>query len=301
MITSVLLDGYSIVVLDNVTGSLRSPSLSKVLTAPEWSDRLLSKNEIVRAPSRAIWIATGNNIRLGGDLTRRCYRIRLNANVARPWTREKFTHQNLVQWVTQHRGELFAAVLTLCRYWYVQGCPKARTKVTRIGSYEHWCELVGNVLDACGVQGFLSEQKVLWETNDESRNEWEAFLWHWYHNCDLRSQEVTTEQVAEQMLRDDGLRQSAPFEMARQVDQAKRDEATTTSIASRLGYSLRGIVDNLYGDDHFCVKRVGMRHGKTLWKVEAQHQCNDDCMTWHTEKAGQRPPKLFAEDNEGRR
>jgi hypothetical protein len=87
-ITSLLIADRQIVIIDNIERTLRSGQLSAALTTSEWSDRLLGKSEALHLHSRAIWIATGNNIRLGGDIARRAYWIRLDSNLPRPWLRD---------------------------------------------------------------------------------------------------------------------------------------------------------------------------------------------------------------------
>ncbi len=66
-LTSVLLDGPTVVTIDNVENKLSAPSLASVLTAFNWHDRMLGSTSMVTLPQRATWIATGNNIKLGGE------------------------------------------------------------------------------------------------------------------------------------------------------------------------------------------------------------------------------------------
>ena len=84
-ITSTLLRGETIAVIDNLEGSLFSSSLASVLTARIWKDRLLGSNKEILVPNNASWIATGNNVRLAGDLPRRCIWVKLDAKLAQPW------------------------------------------------------------------------------------------------------------------------------------------------------------------------------------------------------------------------
>ena len=109
-ITSLLLEGAAFVLIDNVVGRLRSAALSRVLTCTTWKDRLLGKNVSIEVAQRAVWAATGNNIRIGGDLARRSYWIRMDAGMARPYLRDesKFRHP-LPAWAIEHRGELLTA------------------------------------------------------------------------------------------------------------------------------------------------------------------------------------------------
>ena len=108
-ITAMLLAGTEFVFIDNVVGQLRSESLAAAITATSWKDRLLGRSEMLELPQRAIWVATGNNIQVRGDLPRRCYWVRLDARVARPWLRGGFRHPSLSAWVIAHRGDLVRA------------------------------------------------------------------------------------------------------------------------------------------------------------------------------------------------
>src|SRR5690606_6077538 len=92
LLTARLLEGASLVVFDNLEHELSSPTLAAALTAGEWTDRYLGQSRTVTVPQRAVWIATGNNIRIGGDLARRCYRIHLQAEGFRYWEERVFTH-----------------------------------------------------------------------------------------------------------------------------------------------------------------------------------------------------------------
>lgn len=179
-LTGVLLDGPTMITIDNVESKLSAPSLAAVLTAHNWHDRVLGSTSMVTLPQRATWIATGNNIRLGGDLPRRCYWIRLDSQLARPWQRptERFRYPNLLGWIAEHRGELLAALLTIARAWYAAGKPTA--EVPALGSFEAWARTVGGILAHAGVTGFLQNLNLLYEQNDEETAEWEGFLGAWY-------------------------------------------------------------------------------------------------------------------------
>lgn len=71
-ITATLVDTTApVVIFDNLTGVVRSPILDSLLTNPEHSDRLLGANRNVVVPNDRLWLATGNNAAIGGDLARR--------------------------------------------------------------------------------------------------------------------------------------------------------------------------------------------------------------------------------------
>ncbi len=68
-VTSVLREAPAIVVLDNVTTTLDSGALAALLTSEFWSDRILGSSRLVTFPNRTLWIVTGNNISMSGELT----------------------------------------------------------------------------------------------------------------------------------------------------------------------------------------------------------------------------------------
>ena len=100
-LTTWLNEGPQIVVIDNVDKEISAASLSSALTCRTWDDRILGHSRQVSIPNQATWIATGNNIQLGGDIPRRCCLIRIDAKVAKPWERDvnQFRHPHLIPWV----------------------------------------------------------------------------------------------------------------------------------------------------------------------------------------------------------
>jgi hypothetical protein len=174
-ITSLLIADRPVIIIDNVERTLRSGQLAAVLTTSEWTDRILGKSEVLHLHSRAVWIATGNNIRLGGDIARRAWWIRLNANLPRPWLRDSrgFKHE-LPAWAIAHRAEIVAALLTMARAWFLGGKPSWPGRP--LGSYELWSRTVGGILEYCGVEHFLTNLEDLYEQTDDELNEWDAFL-----------------------------------------------------------------------------------------------------------------------------
>jgi len=174
-ITTALSAGTNVVVIDNVIRRLDSDSLSMAITATTIADRVFRTFERIVLPVKCAWIATGNNIQLGGDMPRRCYWIRLDAKQSQPFRRTGFRHPNLRAWVMEHRGELIAALLTMARYWYVQGRPEPKA-VRPLGSFEAWCSTVGGILELAGVEGFLGNADTMFEQADSEAVQWEAFL-----------------------------------------------------------------------------------------------------------------------------
>ena len=173
-LTSTLLAGRSIICFDNVESAFASPTLALVLTAKEYENRILGFSENMVAQNRATWCATGNNIRPSGDLPRRCYHIRLDAKSSRPYQGRKFRHENLLEWIGEHRAELLRALLIIARAWFAQGKPKHVEEP--LGSFEDWHRTIGGILACAQVEGFLANLHSWITEADEMAVQWENLL-----------------------------------------------------------------------------------------------------------------------------
>jgi hypothetical protein len=260
-ITSHLLTGTTMIGIDNVERPLNAPALAMALTAPIWKDRLLGRNEAVSLPQRATWVATGNNLRLGLDLPRRCYWIRLDAKMARPWQREQFKHPDLIRWATQERGNLLWALLTLARSWYAAGQPAP--DVRPIGSFEDWTRTVGGVLQHAGIKGFLGNLEEMYAKADEDGPEWYEFLSAWYQ--ELGDRTLTISQLMKHLSEGQALREALPDDLASAMTNPNG------SFQKRLGHALKSRVDKRYGDEGLHVERASdeKRAKVARWRVRS--------------------------------
>jgi hypothetical protein len=187
-ITSILMTSASFVLLDNIPDNttIDSPMLAATLTSREVSDRLLGGNRIVSLLSRVVWAASGNNLRVTGDLPRRSYSIRLDANAERPWERTGFRIRDLEQYIDENRGNLLSAALTIIRAWYTHG--KTMVPTPALGSFQEWADTIGSVLAFAGIPGFLTNLEQTQVVQDESAQEWTAFFDAWWERFGDRLQ-----------------------------------------------------------------------------------------------------------------
>ncbi|MGD0248943.1 MAG: bifunctional DNA primase/polymerase, partial [Candidatus Limnocylindrales bacterium] len=254
-ITALLCTGRSIVLFDNIRHPLESGTLSALLTAPTWSDRLLGKTQTVELPNRTVWLATGNNLQLNNEIARRTAWIRLDAKVDRPWERTNFRHGNLIGWLQRHRHELVWALLVLVQHWMAQGRPPWEGKP--LGSYEAWSSVIGGILQAAGIEGFLANRDELYRRADAETEEWRAFVAAWWETHS-----------------DAPLKASDLFQLARQWDllssvfATARDDASERALKKRLGKALGQRRDRRYGD--FFIRTLGQDlHQKTaLYRLD---------------------------------
>jgi len=177
-ITSILMKGSTIIAIDNLPGRLQSSKLDAVLTADWWADRLLGGNTMVRVRQRAVWLATGNNIKVGGDLARRCYRIRIDPKMSKPWTRAGFKYEDLATHCSEHRSQIVAAILTLVRAWFVAGCPQDKS-ILPMATFTGWARMAGSILSFAGIEGFLGNLNKLYDEMDVENAQWALFLQAW--------------------------------------------------------------------------------------------------------------------------
>lgn len=240
-ITAALRSGTTIMFFDNVEQLLSSAQLSAALSAPEWKDRVLGLSEMVTAPNRATWMATGNNLRVGGDIGRRSYWIRLDAGMARPWERTGFRHPDLIAYVREHRCEILAALLVLARWWFARGKPPSTQ--TTLGGFMPWATIVGGVLAAAGVGGFLDNQQELYDQVDDDEPAWETFLQAWHARFSDRPVPVASV-VRAIHESNSSLATALPQDLA---DALTAEKAGKGSFSKRLGHTLRRNNGTMFG------------------------------------------------------
>lgn len=267
LITSVLGAGQTMIVFDNVEGVLRSSSLAAALTANIWSDRVLGGNDMLNVANRATWAVTGNNIQVGGDIARRCYRIRLDAKMARPYERTGFRHPDLIQHTREHRGEILAALLTLARAWYAAGRPPA-PDVPAMGGYSPWTRTIGGILHHAAITGWLTNVRAFMEDADADRDEWASFLTTW-HERNGTSYITVKDLIADIV---------TPYSPMRDALPARLVDIPAKKFAGDLGNALKARVGRRYTDPgHHITKGPKNRAGAIQWRVDTDEPpCESD-------------------------
>ena len=269
-ITAILLAASPLVLLDNIpdNSTIDSSSLAAALTSQEWSDRLLGKSENIRLPSRAVWVATGNNLRISGDMPRRCYTIRLDANAERPWERTGFSHPDLEQYARTCRGDLLAAAFTLIRAWYASGKPQA-PDLPAFGSFQEWTNTVGGVLVRGGIEGFLGNLGELRAVQDEDTQQWAAFFTTWRYL--LGELPVTADDLCQRILAHDTLTDDSLPD----VLLVNRDRGEG-SLKRSLGRNLSRLTGRIFGGYKLChAGRDGNKHVRR-WRLIPVKEGQDD-------------------------
>jgi hypothetical protein len=139
-ITALVMNDDQIVMIDNITGRFGCASLDAALTGTTWKDRRLGHTEMVEAPLRMAFYASGNNVILAADTARRVCHIRLESPLENPEDRDGFKYPDIRKHVRQNRPALLAAALTVLRGFIAAGSTSQKLKPW--GSFEGWSDLV---------------------------------------------------------------------------------------------------------------------------------------------------------------
>ena len=128
-----LLAGDIAISIDNCEWPLQSALLCQALTQCRLNIRLLGFSQNVETVVNATVFATGNNLTVAGDLTRRTLMCAMDAHMERPELRT--FRDDLLERVRAERGRLVAAVLTVQKAWHLAG---ERIDAPPFGSFESW-------------------------------------------------------------------------------------------------------------------------------------------------------------------
>ena len=253
---SILLQGQTIIIIDNVEGYLYFASLAMLLTAQYFITRILGRSKIVRLPNRGTYIVTGNNVKLGGDMPRRCYLSRMDAREARPWMRDpkSFKYQRLIKWVTENRGKLLAAILTMARAWIAARKPIPEG-LPPLGGYEDWTDTVGGILAHAGFAGFLGNLEFMYQQADVETPQWEGFFTAWQEK--FGEEAVTTTRVIESINEHSILEGALPDTIDR--DPKKINRSLGSALSKRNGVR--------YPNGLMVIKGEKPVHHAVAWQV----------------------------------
>lgn len=132
-ISSVLMAGDPILVFDNCDRPLGGDTLCSALTQEVIAARVLGKSEVPRLLTNALFMATGNNLEVMGDLGRRTLLCRIDTGEERP---DQIEHSfNPTKEARDNRALLVVASLTMLRAYLAAGCPN---RLAPLGSFESW-------------------------------------------------------------------------------------------------------------------------------------------------------------------
>src|SRR5664280_300110 len=258
-LTAALMTDEPLIVFDNVDRQLKSPVLAQAITSETWTDRILGASKNVDLSQHAVWVATGNNVEISGDLPRRCYKIRLDPKLAQPAQR-KFERPDLMDWARGRRGELLGACFTLARHWFVEGKPESDGAPW--ATFDEWRRFVGGILQTAGVGDFLANLDELQLRADPDMVAWTRLLEYW---CTEHDGHPVSSKTLWLSLVHYSQTEELPRSLAESLDRASGDNSKVT----RLSKALSNRKNRLFSDEGLRIERAGSdAHEKVLlWRV----------------------------------
>jgi hypothetical protein len=186
-VTSWLIEGKPVIWFDNQANGFTVDSglLSALLTGPKWSGRIMGKSATPNMPIRCLWLMTGNNLTFTDELARRGVLIQFDPGNRRPSERGDYPHPDLSTWTMENRAGIAYALLTLVQHWASEKrrweeddnpqWEPIHTSGAMKGTFEEWASVIGGILKAAGVKGFL-ENEVQMKQLTSTLTEVEPFL-----------------------------------------------------------------------------------------------------------------------------
>lgn len=133
----VLKNGCKVCLFDNLVGEFDSAAFATALTAEYFEDRELGYSRTVKVLTKTLFLLTGNNLNITGDMTRRVLRMRLTP-VDGELAKRKYAFDPLDR-VSEMRPQIISSVLSLINHWKHEGCPRSEGTMT---SFTDWDTLV---------------------------------------------------------------------------------------------------------------------------------------------------------------
>ena len=144
-IDGALLDGSSIIAIDNITTDFGGDKICQAVERPLASVRRLGQSDRFEVDNRATVFATGNNLTLKGDITRRALVAVLDPRIDRPELRQ--FRRKPTDVVFADRGRYIAAALIVVAAYMQAGQPN---KLPALASFEAWSDTIRSALNWLG-------------------------------------------------------------------------------------------------------------------------------------------------------
>lgn len=251
-----LMNGDPVIAVDNCEHPLESTFLCQALTQQRLKIRVLGQSRQVEVPVNAAIYATGNNLEIANDLTRRTILCTIDARCERPELRTFET--NIYETVRANRGQLVAAALTVLRAWHLAD---TTVGLAPFGSFEEWSQRIREPLvwlghaDPCDTMAKVRD-------NDPKRTELGTVLVRWKEVLGV-GPVYTLQQVINA-----GINNTDFHAALIAVAAANRGGIVVSNV--QLGRWLRKVEGKIVGN--LKLTRAGLSDGYQLWKLVDRFQ-----------------------------
>jgi putative DNA primase/helicase len=269
-----LMAGRQIVAIDNITNELDGDLLNQSLTQLKVDLRILGLSKKVTVRCSTVTTATGNNLKLVGDLTRRAIIARLDPKTDRPEIRQ-FDYDPVVD-ARENRADLVAAALTILKAYHAVGRPDCPPKLQ---GFAEWSDLVRGALMWIGLGDPVATQDRLRE-NDPKLTRLIRMATVWRKTFGARA---TT--VSEAMAKAEEKKRVEP---AWEWEPVRPDLLDAFLAVARRGAAINPVaLGNYLGSEVDRVvaletgakvrfEKVGSRGGAALWALAGEAEASED-------------------------
>ena len=257
-----LREAKPVVIIDNVERKLESASICALLTSRIYSDRLLGSSLTLSVSTRALIMASGNNIALVGDLNRRFLTCTLDPATDKAYRRS--FPLNPAEYTRNNRQEMVAAALTIIQGYRTLGSPMVSD---RTASFEDWSDLVRqaviwvgslsgrDLIDPCDSIDASYDQ-------DPETLKLQSLLMSWQANFSSMPKKV--QQIIRCLPKPDALEDGHPLsDLFDAVDDIAGERGHINS--RRLGRWIESMRGRVCGGKKFVI--AGRSGGSNLWRV----------------------------------
>ncbi len=224
-IATALRSGQTIILIDNCERPVEGDLLCSILTQESVSIRILGHSEQEKLPTCVTILATGNNLIVAGDMTRRTLLCRLDANMERPDER-KFD-ADCHEEAAAGRPGFVVDLLTILTAYLAAGRPMP---LKPLGSFEKW-SIIREALVWLGLPDPLEARSAL-NSQDPRRAETAELLRLWA--AALGSRRYTLAEFAREV---DGTEATSPERLLFQylIEMSGKNFWSARSVGRRLG------------------------------------------------------------------
>jgi hypothetical protein len=272
VITSFLMSGQPVFVLDNQVGKFGGAELDRLMTSGKWSDRRLMVNQFETLRNEIVVLSTSNNAQIIGDTGRRSLVARIVPNCERPEQRV-FVRKDLLGCVMERRGELALAGLTILRWHLSRGCLEAsvanhalrdgtivQMPVETFGSFEAWSRVVRHAVIGLGLPDPVGTQEDIHDLDEQFMAE-KRFVLALAESDS--SWEGTAEDLVNRLYETNDL-QELRLALVRIL--SAKDIEHGRPEPSTVGYKLRSLKDRRFGD--WAIESRGKGKGGVRWGIK---------------------------------
>jgi len=174
---ALLLQGETIVHLDNLPTTIKSGPLASILTATTYQGRVLGSTRIISLPNTLVVVGSGNNTECSGEIAKRTVPILLQPRMARPEARTQFCHPDLRGYIRDNRRGILSVLLGMVENWKASGM---RPHTNRLGGFEEWSEAIGGILKANAYNRWRDNEVTWRDRADPEAQDWDRLIAVWH-------------------------------------------------------------------------------------------------------------------------